>query len=250
LVADLVGVTIAVVAALRKPRISGGPGRSRGVRLAEAALGGTLIALIAIRAGDLPLLVVLLLVGAAVLAVASVKGFAATPAAPKPWVLPRNHWRGMPLVLLSLLVVFAVLVWPGPTAEERDTETFGVPVDRHVTGVKARVLDHSPTVTDAKAPDGTAVPVERYRLEGLRLTLVVRHNGTCRLAEVLVAWAGDVLDVVVLYGPTAATASSQRCRTDPSGLFARRTALEVTLPPGLSGTSVRDVGASGPATPR
>jgi hypothetical protein len=255
LVADLVAVTIAVGAALRKPR-DGGGGRSRGVRLGEAAVGGTLIALVAIRAGTLPGLVVLLLVGAAILAAASVKAFAATPPGPKPWVLPRNHWPGMTVVLGSLIVVGAVLVWPGPTAEKRDTDTFGVPVDRHVTGVTARVLDHSPRVTDATVPDGTAVPVERYLLEGLRLTLVVSHNGTCRLADVLVSWAADVLDVVVVYGPTAATATrapsrtAEVCRADPSGLFARRSALEVTLPPGVGGARVRDVGASGPALRR
>jgi hypothetical protein len=251
LVADLVSATIAVVAALRKPR-DGGGGRSRGVRLAEAAVGGALIALVAIRAGSMPGLVVLLLVGAAVLAAASVRGFAATPPGPKPWVLPRNHWPGMPVVLLSLLVVFAVFLWPGPSAKERDTATFGVPVDNHVTGVKARVLDHSPTLTDATDPDGTAVPVERYLLEGLNLTLVVSHNATCRLADVLVAWTGDVLDIVVVYGPSASTVTRTRnvCRADPSGLFVRRSALEITLPPGLSGARVRDVGASGPALRR
>jgi len=247
LIADLVAVAIAVVVAFVKPR-DGDGGRTRGVRLGEAAVGGGLVAIIAIRAGTLPGLVVFLLVGTSILAAATVKAFASTPPSSKPWVFRRDQWPGMPVVVLALVVVGAVVVWPGPTAEKRDSETFGVPVSRHVSGVKARLVDHSPTLADATITDGTAVPVERYLLEGLRLTLVVSHNATCTLAEVLVSWAEDVIDVVVVYGPSAST--SGVCRADPSGLFARRSALEVTLPPGVGGARVRDVGASGPALRR
>jgi hypothetical protein len=115
------------------------------------------------------------------------------------------------VVLLSLIVVFAVLLWPGPTAEEQDTATFGVPVDRHVTRVTARFLDHSPSLADAAVPGATAVPVERYGLDGQLLTFVVLHNATSRL---------------------------------------RRSALDVALPAGLRASRVRDVGAGGPALRR
>ena len=82
-------------------------------------------------------------------------------------------------------------------------------------------------LADAAVPGGTAVPVERYLLDGLRLTIVVSYNGTCKLVDVLVAWAEDVLDVVVVYGPTAATATrapsrkaSTSCLTDPRRFLA------------------------------
>ncbi|HEU4426724.1 MAG TPA: hypothetical protein VFR67_29675 [Pilimelia sp.] len=160
-------------------------------------------------------------------------------------------------MLLSLIVVFAVLLWPGPTAEERDAATFGVPVDRHVTRVTARFLDHSPSLADAAVPGGTAVPVERYVLDGQLLTFVVLHNATCRLAMVLLASAGDVLDVVVVYTPSEATATkppaggaSDACRVDPSDVFAWRSALDVALPAGVRVSRVRDVGAGGPALRR
>jgi hypothetical protein len=139
--------------------------------------------------GDSRQVQVLLLVGVAVLAGASVQRFVQAPRESRPQVLPRKRWQSSPVVVLSLMVVFAVLLWPGPTAEERDTATFGVPVDRHVTRVSARFLDHSPTLTDADVPGGAAVPIERYTLDGQVLTLVVLHNATCRLAVVLLASA-------------------------------------------------------------
>jgi hypothetical protein len=250
LAADLLG------AALAGARIMWRQDRTdRHLRLGGVAIGGALIALVALRADDIPALVILILVGLAVLAGVWFRPCVVT-------------WRSMPglryvapigttpFVLPALAVVIVTLVWPGPeppTTEERDTARFGVQIDQHLRAVANRVLDHTPAPTDVtQRHRATAVPIEKYAHDGPVLTLVVRHSAFCEPVEVLLAPAGTNLEVFVVFAPQAAFASepstaSDDCRIDASDIFARHTAIEVRLPAGLAASEVTDVGADGPA---
>jgi hypothetical protein len=250
LVAGLLGTAVAVARIMRRQDRT-----DRHLRLGGVALGGVLIALVALRAENLPVLVVLVLVGLSVLA-----GVWFRPCVVEwramPWVRCAVPIGRTPFVVPALAVVIVALVWPGPeppTAEERDTARFGVRVHQHRRAVPNRVLDHTPTATDVTDRHlATAVPVERYAHDGRVLTLVVRHSALCGPVEVLLAPAGTNLEVFVVFAPQAAVASapstaSDHCRIDPSDIFARHTAIEVKLPAGSSPSGVTDVGAGGPA---
>src|SRR5688500_11123715 len=143
--ADLLGVAVAAVRILRRTDRT-----DRHLRLGGVAVGGGLVALVAIRAEVIPFLVILMLGGLAVLAGV--------------WFRPEViRWRSMPgrrlvapigttpFVVPALAVVIVTLVWPGPqppTTEERDTARFGVQIHQHLRAVPNRVLDHTPTTTD------------------------------------------------------------------------------------------------------
>ena len=148
-----------------------------------------------------------------------------------------------PFVLPAVAVVIVALVWPGPeppTTEERDTARFGVPIAQHLRAVPNRVLDHTPTRTDVTDRHlATAVPIVTYAHDGQVLTLVVRHSAFCAPVEVLLAPAGTNLEIFVVFAPRAALASgppnaTDDCRIDPSDIVSRHTAIEVTLPAGLT----------------
>lgn len=145
-VAGAVGACLAVVRILRREDRS-----DRHLRLGGVAVGGALTAIVGLRAGAIPFLVVVVLVGLAVLAGV--------------WFRPQLiRWRGMPsrssvvplgpnpFELVALAVVMTVLVWPDPrppTAEERDSTRYGLKINRHADRVTSRVLDRTPTVGDA-----------------------------------------------------------------------------------------------------
>jgi hypothetical protein len=250
LVADVLGVAVAVVYVLRRADQT-----DRGLRLGGVALTGVLVAFIALRADTIPFLVVLVLVALAVL---SGVWF-------RPEIIKSRGWKfstvvplgTTPFVVPLLAVVITVAVWPAPdppTAEERETTRFGVKIDHHLDKVPVRVLERTPTVTDAGvgSPLAKAVPIEKYAQDGQLLTLVVLHNGTCEPVAVLVAPAGAGLEVAVVASPYPRWASDpptafNDCRIDPSYTLAGRTAVGITLPDGLTASSVRDVGAAGPA---
>ena len=250
LAADLLGTALAGARIVRRQDRT-----DRHLRWGGVATGGALIALVALRAEVIPVLVVLVLVGLAVLAGV--------------WFRPEViRWRSMPglrlvaplgrtpVVLPALTVVIVALVWPGPeppTTEQRDTARFGVQIDQHLRAVPNRVLDHTPTTTDVTDRHlATAVPIVTYAHDGQLLTLVVRHSTFCAPVEVLLAPAGTNLEVFVVFAPRATSASgpptaSDNCRIDPSDIFARHTAIEVKLPTGLAADGVTDVGANGAA---
>jgi hypothetical protein len=244
LAADLLGVAVAVV------RIMGRTDRTdRHLRLGGVAVGGALIALVALRAEVIPFVAILILAGLAVLA-----GI---------WFRPEViRWRSMPglrlvvpigrtpFMLPALAVVIVALVWPGPeppTTEERDTARFGVTITQHLRAVPNRVLDHTPTLTDTADRDlATAVPIEKYARDGQVLTIVVLHSALCAPVEVLLATAGTSLEILVVFAPQSQMGSTT-CQIDPADMFVRHTAIEIVLPAGLAASGVTDVGPNGPA---
>ena len=227
LVAGLLGVAVAVARIVRREDHT-----DRHLRLGGVAIGGALTALVALRAENLPSLVVLTLVGLAVLAGA--------------WFRPEMiRWRSMPglrlvapigrtpFVLPALAVVIVTLVWPGPeppTSEERDAARFGVKIDQHLRAVTSRFLDHTPVMTDVD-PDrylATAVPIEKYARDGQVLTLVVLHSAFCEPVEVLLAHADANLEAFVVFAPL---------QDSPPGHRRRRTTAGSTHPTSSPGTA-------------
>jgi hypothetical protein len=249
--ADLLVASLAVARILRRPDRT-----DRHLRLGGVAVGGSLTALVAVRAENIPFLVIVVLIGLAVLA-----GVWFRPALVKWRSMPTRRYAvplgSTPFVLPALAVVFVVLLWPGPeppTAEERDSARFGVQIDQHLRTVPKRVLDHTPATADIDASRrfAVAVPIEKYARDGQVLTLVVRHSAFCGPVEVLLAPAGTTLDVLVVFAPHERVASrpptaADECRIDPADMFARHSAIDVRLPAELTMSGVMDVGATGPA---
>jgi hypothetical protein len=80
----------------------------------------------------------------------------------------------------------------------------------------------------------------------------VAHDLTCLAATVLLAPDDGVLDVLVVYRPSALTSTgspwtSPRPFCRPDSVFTVYTAIRLTLPPDLTWSGLRDVGAGGPA---
>jgi hypothetical protein len=268
LIADVIGVTLAVIRAAYPPPEDAAGAVVRRIRLAEAGLAGSLVALVAWQAEALGLLGVLGLVAMALVAGESLRFALAAdelarqtgPGSSAPAML------GALTAILSLTVVALVVVTglatgppPAPPVTALDSRRFGVSIFDHESSVPTRTLSGPPTLADADVAGGVAAPVERYHLENGVLTLVVSHHLTCRAAAVLLgpdaAAPGAVLDVVVVYGPSrltpsaAPSGSAQGGGCQPENPLVVRSVVEVAVPAGLSASTVRDVGGDGAAKP-
>ncbi|GGM61300.1 hypothetical protein ACFFX1_53930 [Dactylosporangium sucinum] len=250
LIADLVGVAVAVFLA-RRAHPAGSDARMLGY--VTAGVPGVLVAVVALRATALgPFWTV------AGIVVGVLAGFGVAPAwqaANDPGRRVLEQRRGTwPVAIPVLLVVFCVALVPSScrpkqTPEQAYTERFEVKVDRLVTDVPVRVVARAPMVADAGVADAVAVPVERHAFAGRVLTLLVAHNLTCLPAVVLLA-ADDGLAVLVAVAPTAATPRTRidPCLADPAYAFGGHSVVEVAFPDGLPTDPVRDTGSSPPRT--
>jgi hypothetical protein len=255
LATDLAGTATAVVWTLRT---TSGDRVRREVYLAQAALSGVLVALVALVAPMMGAGATVTFLGTSLMA-----GFGVRFA-----VLFANIDSGAGLRMravagtgfLCLVVVAAVITaavdhYSQPkSAAQRDTSRFGVHVFDEDDAVSTLVLAHRPVLADANVPAGIAVPVQRYALDGDQLTLIVWHDITCVPAIVLLAADDGAVDVAVVYKPGAITPTrsppgspATACLPAASGVLAVYTAIPVVLGPDLPAASVRDVGAEGPA---
>jgi hypothetical protein len=264
LAADLVGFAVAVARAVWPPPADAGGAALRRVRLAEAGLVASLVALVAWQAVPLGFGGVIGLVAMAFVAGESLRWMLALEElAGRLGGGPGSSTIGAVTAILALTIVAVVGLSAAfshpaqPAVTETDSARFGVAIFDHEPSVTALTRPGRPTLADADVAGGVAAPVERYSLDGGLLTLVVRHDLTCRVAVVLLGPDGGatdaVVDVVVVYAPRPRTpsgapaGSTQPGGCEAAGALTVRGALDVVIPAELHVGAVRDVGAGGAA---
>ncbi|WP_030441915.1 hypothetical protein [Actinoplanes subtropicus] len=214
LLADLAAVIFGVVVTLRGRSAGAEPVVTR-AQLAEVAMTGALIFLIALAVRGLGLVGVSALVGMSVtvgralrisIAFAHLGRYHHDAAARRyfPWAAAGT---GLGTVVVLVGVVSAGFGAPRhtPTEAERDSTDLGIKVFDHAYGVPSRVLDRQPVLADVGSRYVVAVPVIRYRVDGDALRLVVAHDLTCVASTVLLAADDGALDVLVGYRPSGLT---------------------------------------------
>lgn len=108
-------------------------------------------------------------------------------------------------------------------------------------------------LSSAPLAPGEAMPIEKYAIDGNRLTLVVAHDITCRFDSVLLG-TETTADVIVVYTPSEVTPSTtsggtrhpMSCRGN--GVLTVHTALDIVLPATRQVSEVRDAGGNGATT--
>lgn len=223
LLADIAAIVFGVVVTLRGRSAGDDPVLVR-LQLAEVAMTGALIALVALASARLGLVEVSAFVGASVTAGRGLRmamGFSQLRSRGDAAAGPYFWGSAGGTVVMTVIVVAGVSrVWFGgghtSTAAERDSADLGIKVFDHADGVPVRVLDRRPLLADSGTTYGVAVPVVRYRVDGDELRLVVAHDLTCAPTTVLLAPDRGALDVVVVYRPSGLTAKGSPEAASPS----------------------------------
>jgi hypothetical protein len=285
LLADVAAIVFGVVVTFRGRSAGDDPVVVR-LQLAEVAMTGTLIALVALASARMGLVEVSALVGASVGAGRGLRlamGFSQLRDRGDSGVEPYFWGSTAGTVVMAVIVVAGVLrAWSGgghvPTAAERDSADLGIKVFDHADGVPFRVLDRRPVLADSGTTYGVAVPVVRYRVDGDELRLVVAHDLTCAPATVLLAPDRGALDVVVVYRPSGLTGkgspdaassaagpesapaptdtfgtlpapNARTCQPEPPAVWVVNTVIQVPLPPAVAPSPAPFGAGAPPARP-